>query len=488
MSRRALLRNSLVYVILGFLPLAVNFLLAPVYSEYIPPDEYGLIALATIFQGFLTVFITYGLDGAFSRIFFDYHSEEREIAALMSTTLLTISAGALACFGVLYFAGDFLFSRVLQNSEFTYSKYGYIVFFTTYSTAVHAVFLSYYRNREEAFKFSLVSLSFFLTSIGGILIGIVYLRAEALGNIAGKAAGTTLVSVLLLLTYFLANGVKFRWEYLKISLKYSLPLMPYLLILMAYNNIDKFMIEQYFDLEALGLYNFAFLLASVLSVLIYAIFNAISPRIYKLLTEGGRNDIEEVKKLNLLFHLVVLGLITLGIAIVIPVLETVISQKYQSIRDYVGILIIVYVFQVYYVIYTIPLFFHKKTGSLPWISLIVLVVGIVSNIIFIPIFGIYGVCLSLFLTKMAQFFIAYAFVRRYSLDGDSYLQMNKNHITSAFIIFSYGIALLASYLISTFPIAAANVIPLGILIISVLIFFRKDLVSYKRLIKRVIVR
>lgn len=271
-SKRTLVKNSLIYVFLGFLPLAVNLLLAPVYSKYISPDEYGLVALATIFQGFLVVIISFGLDGAFSRLYFDYHEKDRLVKGLMSTTLLTIIGGSFFFWVVLYFSGDFVFDYFLNNKLFTYSKYGHIIFFTTFSTVIHSVFLSYYRNKENVLAYSLVSLSFFFTSVIGILIGIVYLRAEAMGNIAGRAVGTTLVATILLFIYFLRNKVQFKMEYLKSCLNYSLPLIPYLILLMAYNNIDKIMIERYFDLDTLGFYNFAFLVSSVISVFVYAVF------------------------------------------------------------------------------------------------------------------------------------------------------------------------------------------------------------------------
>lgn len=477
-SKKTLLKNSFIYVVLGFLPLAVNLLLAPVYSKFISPDEFGLVALATIFQGFLAVLITFGLDGAFSRVYFDYHKKEKLVKGIMSTILLAIITGGVLFWIVLYFSGDFIFDSFLQNEQFTFSKYGNLVFLTTFSTAIHAIFLSYYRNKEAVLTYSLVSLSFFFTSVAGILIGIVYFKAEAMGNIAGRAFGTTIVSAILLSLYFIKHGIKFKVKYLKSSLVYSLPLIPYLLLLMLYNNIDKIMIEQHFELDTLGLYNFAFLLASVISVLIYAIFNAIAPRIYKLLTEVGEQTTSEIKKINVLFHLIVLGLITLAIAVIVPFLKIFISEKYWAIQNYIPLLILVYIFQVYYVIYTVPLFFYNKTKILPWISLAVLIVGVAANIVFIPVFGIYGVCIALFITKLSQFVVAYLFIRHYQYDEFEYLSISKNHFISILVIFSYGALFILNFSRQLYLAYIINLVPLVVFLLSTLFFFRQDILDF----------
>lgn len=478
-ERKALIKNSFLYVVLGFLPLAANFFLAPVYSRYISPEEYGIISLSIIFQGFLTLFISLGLEAGFARIYFDYHKRDKLVKALMSTTILAILAGALVFWIILFFAGDFLFSKYLQNDQFTYQKYGNLVFFITLSTTLHTVFLSYYRNKEYVLKYSLVALSFFFTSVAGILIGIVYFKAEAMGNIVGRALGMSLVVGLLILLYYSRNSIQFRYKFFKASLIYSLPLIPYLFLLMLYNNVDKLMVERYFPLETLGLYNFGFQLASVISVFIYAVFNAVSPRIYKLFTEPSEKTFREIQKIQIVFHLLVLFVIVAGIAGIVPVLNILISEKYRVIQDYVSLLILVYVFQLYYVLYTTPLFFYNKTKCLPWISFVVLIVGVVSNIIFIPLLGIYGVCAALFFTKMSQFFVAYLFVRHYKYNSESYLSLYKNHIVSSLVTIIFVICFILNFHYEFISVYLLNLIPLIVFSVCTIVLYSNNWQLFK---------
>ncbi len=485
-KKQSLVKNSIAYIVLGFLPMTVNLLLAPIYSQYISPEEYGIIALASIFQGLLATFISLGLEGAFSRFYFDYDRRMVLVKGLMSTILLTVIFVSVVVGVFLALSGDYIFDMLLSNSQFTYSSYGYIIFFTTLSTIIHAIFLSYYRNQENVKAYAIISLSFFLTSIGGILIGVIYFKAQAFGNIAGRAMGTTLISGALLLLYFLRNRLQFKKSYLKKCLYYSLPLMPYLILLIVYNNIDKIMIERYLNIKELGLYNFAFMISSVISVFIYAVFNAVSPQVYKLLTSGKAQDLAQVKQINNLFHLLVIGILSIAMAGVVPAIKLFIAEEYHVIGQYIGLLMLVYIFQVYYVIYTIPLFFHKKTKVLPWISLIVLVVGVVSNLIFIPMFGIYGVCLSLLITKAAQFFVGYGFIAYYGYQKGNYLVSIKNNIVSMAVIFGFLTLFVLRINEMNLSIELVNCVPIVLVMIGSWLYFRKEISSIGVILKDII--
>ncbi|HAS35207.1 MAG TPA: hypothetical protein DCS15_01870, partial [Flavobacteriales bacterium] len=64
------------------------------------------------------------------------------------------------------------------------------IFFTTIATILQTLFLVYFRNEEKVLAFSITSILFFVFSITGILVGVLYFEAGALGSIVGRFAGT----------------------------------------------------------------------------------------------------------------------------------------------------------------------------------------------------------------------------------------------------------------------------------------------------------
>ena len=69
-------KNTIIYVSLGFISPAVNFLLIPLYTNYLSPEQYGIITIAVVFQATLNILIGLGLVGTYHRFYYDYNNQE----------------------------------------------------------------------------------------------------------------------------------------------------------------------------------------------------------------------------------------------------------------------------------------------------------------------------------------------------------------------------------------------------------------------------
>lgn len=489
---KGLLKSSTIYIVLGFLPMGINFLLLPVLSQELSEAEYGLLALANLFVGLITIFIGLGLDSAFSRYYYQYYKKPNLVETLLSTIILSVIAIGISLAIILFFVGDELFSAALNNQVFTYSDYGIYVFITTVNTVILNLFLAYFRNEERPLAFGISSMSAFILALSGILVGVLYYEAGALGSIIGRMIGSFPVTlVLLVLFYGKAKNLRFDFRFIKVLLNYSLPLIPYLFLLYLYNNIDKFMVERSFESESLdflGKYNLAFQISTAIQVLLYAIFNSISPQIYKALESRSSDSINFSIKLLKVFHIFILGVIVCFIAGSDLIYKVFIDQKFHEGINYIGILCLIYIPQLYYVLYTISLFYKKITKPLPIISLVALIVGVSANLILIPPFGIYGVCIATLLTKMAQFAVTFFYLKKYQLLDYGFNQMKKEHMLSLLILIGYLVALSGYYwldLNNWISINLVNLIPLVLFILIIVTVFRKELKTIPILLAKI---
>jgi len=437
-SKRAVVRSSGIYVILGFLPLGINVLLAPIYTSYLSPADYGIIGLAQIFNGLISVFIGAGINQSYARFYFDQHRDGSARSTLLLLTVGLISMIAVALFPILWYFGDSILGMLLQNSNFKFSNYGYIVYITATATVLVGVLQSFYRNEEKPIRYSILSLSFFLLSLAGILLGVVYYEAGAMGNIIGRASGTGVVAMWLVLLIVLSTKWKFDRALLRSMLAYGIPLIPYALILLIFNAMDRWFVEHYFGLEKLGFYNFAFVLASSVSVFLYSVYNAVSPRVFKLLTSDlDREKINQEVRLNLeLLSLGVLLFVALALLCTPLFLNYLIAEQYRGIDAYLGLLFIAYVMQLYYVIYTIPFYYEKRTRFLPVIAVSSLVLGALAYFFGVRYFGFYGIFIGLFATKLIQVLSTLILVRFYGKFRLDYLNLKRIHVSSFLSVFS----------------------------------------------------
>jgi len=356
------------------------------------------------------------------------------------------------------------------------------IFFTTIATILQTLFLVYFRNEEKVLAFSITSILFFVFSITGILVGVLYFEAGALGSIVGRFAGTVPVALVLLI-YFISKWKRLYFElrYLQITLNYTLQLIPYLILLFLYNNIDKIMVEQSFgddSLGQLGKYNLAFQIGTAIQVLLYSIFNSLSPQVYKSLQSKEEGSFEYVLKLYKVFHMFVMAVIVIMIACSSLIFNVFIDEKFHDGIEYLGILSLIYIPQLYYVLYTITLFYNKLTRVLPYISLTALIVGISLNLLLIPSYGIIGVCFATLFTKAAQFLATLFFLKRHNQLQNGFMQMKKQHIMSVSIFILYFLAFLAHShpsMKEVLSINVVNLLPILLFIIFSLTLFKKEI-------------
>lgn len=412
---KSTLKKTSFYLVLGFLPLASNFLLAPLFTRFLSPAEYGLIALATLFQNYLNIIIDLGLKGSFSRYYFRYFRRPAIVKALFSTTIFSIIGIALIIYLFFLIFGDALFSRVFKNDLFTFHRFGHFVFVLALSALLNAVILTYYRNEENLKKYGLISLStFFMMAIGAV-IGVVAFRYGALGNITGKMTGGMIVIVLFLLFFFSKNRLRFDRRLLWPLLKYGFPLIPYGVLNITISNLDRFFIERYFDLDVLGQYNIAFLISTIPFIMLNSFQSSVNPAVIKLLeTTQESNRASNYREINNNFRIMLLfmGIMIWGmITFSGPFIRFYVGPEYREVIHYLPILILAFIPLIYQNMFSILLFFHYQSKLLPILSLGTLAGAVVLNFLLIPRFGIYGVALAVLGKNLLYALVTYAAVR-----------------------------------------------------------------------------
>jgi O-antigen/teichoic acid export membrane protein len=423
-----LLQHSTIYLVLGFLPLGINILLAPIYTRFLSPEDFGIIGLAALFTGFISVFLGGGVQQAYGRFYFD-HPEAEEKWKLLSTTFLFIIGLGAILLPLMWLVGDQLFAFAFESEQFRFTNYGYLVFITALITLLHEVVLTYYRNSQNIKAYSLWSLGFFVFSVSAILVGVVTLKGGAMGNIAGRAVGSSSIVIGLGIFFFAGKRWRYSKKMVRSMLRFGLPLMPYALLLFAFNSLDRWMVDRFFDEELLGLYNMGWVLAGSSSVFIYSLYNAVSPEVFKRLTspEHGIDD-PGVKIAINTFVLAVIAFVAVALLGSPLFVKWFIHPPFDVIIRFMGVLFLIYLFQLFYVIYTIPFLHHKKTKPLPFIALFSFVLGAISFYFSIDHLGFAGVFLGLAVTKFSQWAISFVFVKKVPELSHPYLNSPRLHL------------------------------------------------------------
>jgi O-antigen/teichoic acid export membrane protein len=432
---RSLFRSTFVYTLLGLLPMASAFVLTPVYTKYMQPEEYGIVALANIFQSYLAIFIAIGIDSAFTRFFFKYR--KRAITdALLSTSLISILAISAILYLIFLFIGPSVFSITFETPAFTYSGFGHFIFITTVFSIAYSIIAMYYRDTENLKAFTILAITYFICVTIGSYAGIVTYNGGAQGSIIGKMAGTLLTMIIYLCVFFYKTGFVFKVKYARQMYIYGYPLVIYSLLAITFESMDRFFLNKYFTLNDLGQYNLGFVVASTIGIILNSLQSAISPNIYKI---SSLTDPDRHRQINIIYRYmlwITLFVIVSCIAASYPVIRYFIHENYHSSLIFIPLLAIAWVGRSYFMIYSNPLFFHGKTAYLPLINGISVLIGILANFIFIKTLGITGICFSVVVIKMSQAILTAFFIKRISLFNPKEYDLKDIHFTVICVILS----------------------------------------------------
>jgi O-antigen/teichoic acid export membrane protein len=430
------LRSTLIYTVLGFLPLASSFVLLPVYTKYIGPEEYSLIALSNVFQSYISLFIAIGIDAAFSRYYFKYYQKKILTMGLLSTTLITVLIVSAILFCIFLGIGTPLFHILFKNPAFTYFDFGCYVFTTATFAVTYSITAQYYRDAQKLKEFALLALLYFVLVTAGTYAGVVIFQYGAKGSIIGKTIGTAATMSIYLLVFFLRTGWVFKMKYVKELYIFGWPLLIYGLLAITFDSLDRIFLDHYFSSADLGIYNLAFVIASVIGILINSISASINPDVYKLLHSDSPERYNELKRVFRTMTDLTLFFTVLCIALSYPVIMLFIHDKYHEALAFIPILAVSFIPRAYYIVFSYPLFFLGKTKYLPIINFLSVVTGLLSNFIFIHYLGIVGICLSVLIIKSSQVFFTSLFTNKLDFNPNGQAGMGSRIWFSLLIIAS----------------------------------------------------
>jgi O-antigen/teichoic acid export membrane protein len=57
-----LAKNTILYTIGNFLPQAAGFILLPIYSKYLLPEDYGIVSSMQVISSIFIIFFTLAID------------------------------------------------------------------------------------------------------------------------------------------------------------------------------------------------------------------------------------------------------------------------------------------------------------------------------------------------------------------------------------------------------------------------------------------
>lgn len=426
--QKRLIKSISIYSLLGILPTASRIVLLPIYLIYLSPRDFAIIGLNTTIIGAVSIFMSFGLDQAYSKFFFNYKRNQRVLNSYYSTIIISIFIISLILIAILLPFGTRIHQFIFKDPNFIFFPYGITALITAAIISINSVLLINYRNKHEATNFLYLAGGYFFVSTISEFIAIIGFNCNAAQIIIAKLVTTGIFSFIIWLLTVKKTGLTFDFRFLKPSIKFSLPLIPYTIFYFIYTGYDRIIIENKLTLNLLAVYNCAFAIAAVSEIAFLSIGNAVSPEIYECYKNGPKLFENRISKIYRSYGLAILG--TAGILCFFTPIAILglLKENYIEAIQLVPILLVSFNLRYLLSIYTDVLFFFNKTSRLPYLNAFAGVITIIMNLILLPVYGIIGAAISTLITRFGQVLLAYLLSKNFIT-----FRINLDYITTLFI-------------------------------------------------------
>jgi len=399
-----LAKNTLIYTIGNILPQAAGFLLLPVYTAYLSPEDYGIVSSMQVLSSILQILFTLGIERSIYRLYFDYRSdlEIRDYLGTITISLFVISSFALA----LTFIFRNVIGRVYKSIDF-YPFYLYSIL-GMYFSIFSIIPKIYLQLKEKAGNFVILSILQFVLNTCLVLWFIIKKKAGAAGMLSGGMYANIFMLPIFIYYSNRIMNLKFKWTILANSLSFSIPMIPSLLSAWVLNLSNRIFIERYFSLHDVGIFSLGSKIVQLILVFSSAFSQAFNPVFYRL--ANSNDQMSSKKKLSQYCTLYVLVLLFISFLVSFFSKEVIVlflNKNYGDAYKIVPILTLGYFFSQASGLFNLMVYQEKKASLITIVILISAAINILINYILIPRYGSYGAAFATFFSFLMMFLFSY---------------------------------------------------------------------------------
>lgn len=397
-----MIKNSIFFVFFELLNKAVPFLLLPVLTRYLTPDDYGIIASFTALVSFLAIFIGLSGHGAIDANFF--RLEKNKLGVYISNVLIILLLSTFVCLVSVFIFSDMIESKLAISLE--WQILAVIVALGQFITLIN---LSLWVIEQKPLQFGIYQ---FLQTILITVISIILIVGYSYnweGQLLGIVIGTLVLSFVSLIVLFKRGymNLKINKSDMKDFLKFGIPMVPHQFGAWLRAQGDKVIIISLIGTSATGLFAVGYQIGVIMSVFISSLTKALYPILFRLLN-----------KENLLFHekkrivLFSYGLFLLILIITIILLFVVdylylyfIGQDFHESGFLTKLIIVSFMFEGFYYCIVGYLFYFKETAKLAKITFSISILHILLSILLVYLYGVIGAGYALIISGIVQFIL-----------------------------------------------------------------------------------
>jgi O-antigen/teichoic acid export membrane protein len=391
----------------------------PLYTLYLDPAAYGILAIVTAVNGVLCVVFTLGLTGAVTRFYFEYENDPATLAEFWGSILTFVMLLSALLGAVLLVIGDTLLRPLIGEVAFwPYVALGVV---TTFFQPFFTTFLTVLQTRNQATRYSQISLAHFALMTTLTIVLVVVLRLGVTGALVATLVAAIVFFVVSLWLLRADFRVCLHWPHLRSALSYGLPQVPHSLAGQTTAVADRLILNSQLGAATAGLYYVGAMVSMVVEVVGQSVNRAYVPVSMRALKSREPPQLARLREMGCL---IVAGACLLGAFVGVFGRELVLllaASPFAGAAAVVPVLAFVGVANANYYLFVNALFFERSAIKLlPIGTLCAAILNVALALVLIPRYALIGAAASTLIAQTMTTILIAAIARRFDPVGWNY--------------------------------------------------------------------
>lgn len=449
-------KASTAYVICSILQRCLSFVTLPLFTRLLTTEQYGQYSVYTSWSAVMSIFITLNLAfGSFNTAMVKF--EKDRLGYVSAVQMVGVMMAGI--FLAIYLPLQGTFNRLFEMPT--------VIVCVMIADLLGQLAVGCWNtlNRFQYKYKNVIALTLCVAVSSPTLAYFFVINSTEKGY--ARVLGYALVGIIAGAIIFASNLIRgrkpFAKEYWAYALRFNIPLIPYYLSQVVFNQSDRIMISHMAGTDKAGIYSVAYSLSLILTFVLNAINNSYVPWLYGKMREGTERENRSISNgIAMLMTTLLLGVIALAPEII----AIMAGEKYAEAVWVVPPVTMSLLLLFYSQLFINVQFFYEEKTMLVWGSVGAALLNVVLNWLLIPRFGYiaagYTTLVSYIAFAVANYFTMSVVLKRQNKKNEAY---DIRALAVIFLVF-LALAFLAMALYRQ-PVIRFSIIGLTILMMAV---------------------
>jgi O-antigen/teichoic acid export membrane protein len=387
----ALGKDSVIYGVGSVITRFIGLLLLPVFTAYLSPADYGVLAMLAILTMVAHPVFSLGLSASMGPSYFEGTSAQAKAITVWTAFLLNLVSASLLV--VIAWSMPTHIGMLVRLSD----DYALLVSLTLTGSAVTILVTSLMQRvqfERQAKLYAGIAVIAALSAILASVVTVVCLGWGIRGMVIGQLAGNVVSFLGFAIVGATATRFAVSLSTAKELLRLGLPLVPSFAFLFVLMHANKYILEWESGLDAVGIYSIGFALGTVISIVTSGIATAWYPFFMSFMAQP--NEVKTIFGRILTYYVFGVGSLCLGFFLLAKPLVVLLAQEpFHGAYVVVGFVALAHFAQALFNFFLPGLYFTREVKYVAIVQAVAAAASLPIHYVFIRAYGVLGAALGL---------------------------------------------------------------------------------------------